>query len=665
MNNRAKNGFAASVCVYFTVLFGLWTIFCNVTVAVGGTFHELKTSLIFLIPIAIGIISYCRKNDQALMINHDVDLYPDYHFGWKPAIGICCVGLLLTFAGSYLLFWFVATTSLFIAYICCLRAPQLSIDRPIPSKIDIYVITSAVAIAALVTIFANRPDADDSLYLNMAVSVIDHPDTPLFSKDTLHNIHGAFVLPIYRVHALEVLYGFIADLMSQEPLVIAHLWLPPIFSALSVFAIALVMQIILKTDWAWATLAAVVIFVITREVHHAYGNFAYVRIFQGKAILVAVMVPLIINYAMEFSSRATLRSWILLALAQAAAVGMTSNAIHVAPIAAGLVLTGCCRLDRHAIMRFGVGLLASIYPICVGIYVKYQLAAQQLNLEHHEGYVPIAETIDGFFGHGPTRYILLGALIGSWMVINNKATRLLLIAIALCFLALFLNPFSDHLVAFNITGPSMLWRLLWAVPIPIMAALLLSCFSRIFHRVEVLRLCFFAFCLIVAFVALPVTVSPGRLRVPEPAFATAKLLGLLANKGEYVLASDDISAWITTYRQHPFPVISRQLYVNGLVTVFSKHVDVSALEKRSSVFRYISGNKRSTQSSKNLEKIIEQLKIKAIALNSANPWCGEILGILKKHDFAVLNFHHYAIAYRNTEWPAGIAKNIFKCRNIS
>lgn len=665
MNERTKSGFIASVCIYFTVLFGLWTIFSNVTVAVGGSFRELKIALVFLVPIAIGLISYCRKNNQVLSMRSGLEQDFDYHFGWKPAVGICCAGLLLTFSSSYLLFWLFSTIALFIAYVCCLRAPQLCIERPTLRRIDIFVITFALAIAVLIAIIANRPDADDSLYLNMAVSVIDHPDIPLLSRDTLHNFPGVFVLPIYRIHALELLYGFIADLTGQEPLVVAHLWLPPVFSALSVLAIALVMQIILKRDWAWTTLSMVVIFVIAREVHHGYGNFAYVRIFQGKAILVAVMVPLIINYAMEFSSRATLKNWILLALAQAAAVGMTSNAIHVAPLAAGLTLIGCCRLNRQAITRFGAGLFASIYPICIGLYLKYQLSTQQLNLEHHESYVPIADTVDRYFGDGPTRYILLGALICSWMVINDKATRLWLVAAAFSVFVLFLNPFFDHLIAFNVTGPGMLWRLFWAAPVPIMAAIMLSWISRVFHRVEALRLGFFAVCLIVALVVMPVTAGPGRLRVPEPAFAAARLLGLLAHKGEYVLASDDVSAWITTYRQHPFPVVSRRLYVYGLITIFSKHVDVSAVKKRLSIFRYISGKKRTKQSPQDLEKIIGQLKIKAIALRSDNPWCMEILSALKNHGFAALNFHHYTIAYRNTEWPADIDKNIATCRNRS
>jgi hypothetical protein len=661
MSERNKNSFISSICICFTVFFGLWTILSNVTVAVGGSLHELKISLVLFAPIVIGTILYCRNNNQVLFINSDRDQTLDFHFGWKPVAGICAGGTVLAFANNYLVFWFLATTTLLIAYLYCLRAPQLRIERQSPRRLDIFIFTFATAVAVLIAVIANRPDADDSFYLNLAVSAVDHPGIALFSSDTLHNIPGAFVLPIYRIHALELFYGLIADLTNQEPLVVAHLWLPPVFSAVSVLAVAMVLQILLHRDWAWATLSVVVIFVIAREVHYAYGNFAYVRIFQGKAILVTVMVPLIINYAMEFSSRPNLKNWILLALAQAGAIGMTSNAIYVAPLAAGLTLIGCFRFNFQTAMRFGLGLLASIYPICVGLFVKYQLLSLDLNLEQHKKYIPIAETVDRYFGEGPTRYILLGALMCSWMVVKDKASRLWLVAVSFSAFVLFFNPFLDDFIALNVTSPSLLWRLFWAVPVPIMAAILLCWISRIFYQNEAVRFGFFASCLIVALILLPITVGPGQLRVPQPAFEIARLLGLLADKGEYVLASNDVSPWVTTYRQHPFPVVSRKLYVYGLVKIYSKHVDVPAVKNRLSIIRYISGRKRTSRSSQDLEKIIQHLNIKAVALHSANPWCMEILSVLKKQGFAALNSLQYTIAYRNTSWPAGIDSSIGAC----
>jgi len=51
---------------------------------------------------------------------------------------------------------------------------------------------------------------------------------------------------------------------------------------------------------ALALIILVVLLVILGETHHSYGNFAFVRMHQGKAVLVTLMVPLIFFYAWSF-----------------------------------------------------------------------------------------------------------------------------------------------------------------------------------------------------------------------------------------------------------------------------------------------------------------------------------------------------------------------------
>src|SRR3546814_5936377 len=100
------------------------------------------------------------------------------------------------------------------------------------------------------------------------------------------------------------------------------------------------------------------------EATGAYGNFAFVRLFQGKAILATCMVPAIIGAALDYARHGGARHWLLLLATQIAALGFAASALFVAPAAAALGLAGRWSADVVRGRRFVVGLLA-ISPLFV------------------------------------------------------------------------------------------------------------------------------------------------------------------------------------------------------------------------------------------------------------------------------------------------------------
>src|SRR3546814_14153985 len=61
----------------------------------------------------------------------------------------------------------------------------------------------------------------------------------------------------------------------------------------------------------------------------AYGNFAFVRLFQAKAILATCMVPAIIGAALGYARPVVARPWHLLLATQIAAIGLPARARFV------------------------------------------------------------------------------------------------------------------------------------------------------------------------------------------------------------------------------------------------------------------------------------------------------------------------------------------------
>ena len=109
------------------------------------------------------------------------------------------------------------------------------------------------------------------------------------------------------------------------------------------------------------------------DAHRWYGNFAFVRIWQGKSIFLFVFLPLVYAYAVEFALRPTLRSWVLLAAAQIAALGCSSSAVWAAP--AGALVAACCALrpTRAGLRRALLVGLASAYVLGMGWGMKQAL----------------------------------------------------------------------------------------------------------------------------------------------------------------------------------------------------------------------------------------------------------------------------------------------------
>ena len=174
-----------------------------------------------------------------------------------------------------------------------------------------------LALACVVlTLVAHRPDADDAFYVNIAVAAVDVPRQALLSTDTLHGIDGLpLYLPVYRVHSYELLNAAMAYLTGIPAIYTFH-WISAAFAALLVpLAYAKLFRLLTPRWWLWSVGVLTVILVAAGETHRWYGNFAFVRIWQGKAVFLSVFLPLIYAYGLRFAVQPTVRGWALLCAA--------------------------------------------------------------------------------------------------------------------------------------------------------------------------------------------------------------------------------------------------------------------------------------------------------------------------------------------------------------
>ncbi|MEO2005776.1 MAG: DUF6077 domain-containing protein, partial [Candidatus Poribacteria bacterium] len=322
--------------------FALWTLCTNTVVAAGGTLTTL-IGLFALAGTVTGIIAF-RYRDRGHPKTPDVP-EPTTR---EPLGRTQQVALATAFGGAAVVSSFLGPIALWALLVVALAVaawlwvwPETSaVTQPASHpalELGLFALGFACALYALLI---HRPDADDAFYINLAVAAVDHPDLPLLARDTLH---GRFDLPIhlavYRLHSYELLNGAVSWLTGFPAIRVFHWGAASVGAFLVPLAFAALFRRLTPKHWLWATFALVIVLAAPGETHRWYGNFAFVRIWQGKGIFLFVFLPLIWLAGIRFALQPNPRRWLALAAAQIAALGCSSTALWAAPVAALIAMS--------------------------------------------------------------------------------------------------------------------------------------------------------------------------------------------------------------------------------------------------------------------------------------------------------------------------------------
>jgi hypothetical protein len=184
---------------------------------------------------------------------------------------------------------------------------------------------------------------------------------------------------------------------------------------------------------------------------------------QGKGIYLFVFMPLVYSYAIQFALRPSLTSWGLLWAAQTAAVGCSSSAVWAAP--AGALMALCCVLRPTAagLGRFLVGALASAYVLGVGFLLKGDIQGLlEPMIETRAFGEQLGNALHHTLGTGNLWAFGVAAVLVAWACCARGLAQRFAIALPLAVWIVLLNPYLDHWVSANLTGPSY-WRAMWSL----------------------------------------------------------------------------------------------------------------------------------------------------------------------------------------------------------
>ncbi len=495
--------------------------------------------------------------------------------GVRLGLFVIAVGAVALYAvnGSLATFWLISLMVLLLGWtlpVSSMRSSSLSAPG-FGSELALF---GLCAFAVIITLVSHRPDNDDAGYVALAVSVADDPDGPLLARDMVYGLPYEYpLLKVYRAQTLEVLEGTLAYLTGLHALDVAHLIIPAIAAFLIPLAYGRLLRLLIPTRWIWGVTIALLFLLLVADTHRSYGNFGFVRLHQGKAIFLSVLVPLLISHGLQFGRAPSARHGVQLALTQIASVGMTVSALWIAPLVSGLAVASGVA-DRNRLLRTVLlGTSTSGYILLLGLWLSRQALGSTDSSTSHTSSELAVESLQLVLGQGWFVPVILLVVIAAWLVSQTPIQRRFMTVFPLGFLALW-SPYWAKWLAENLTHPSLHWRVFWVLPVPALLAVGLTApiESRAIGWAP-------AWLRITASLALAITLfyfgsnvhvlsSENRVwlgaptwKVPRDAFSAACAMTELVPRDAFVLGPPEVETWITTLHDHPVSLLVRDQYL--------------------------------------------------------------------------------------------------------
>lgn len=368
------------------------------------------------------------------------------------------------------------------------------------------ILAAAVGLAFLSTLM-NRPDADDITFFHRAAAQLSHLGAPILTHDTtsdVANLPG----PVtgYLLTSYEFLCALLARAFGLNPLSMYQNGGAAVASALVAPVYYLLFRRLgLRPLSAVAGVAGVIAFLLLDgNDHHSMGNFAFVRLWQGKAILLTVLTPYMLTAVINQLDAPSRRNWVRLLYAGIAATGLSTigsffgpGYLLVATLAVCAGLLAARKWDWRTLGRRALTLnLVSVYPLVMLLailFVPFPGTVSPLAWSR-----AATDALPGQAGAGVVDAGWAQQLLWPAAGVARLAWALCLVAVApflalprkwaLC-IAMFVPAFA-LLIANPATGsvliravPVVFWRFYFVLPVPLCFGLLVAGLIRVLPTV--------------------------------------------------------------------------------------------------------------------------------------------------------------------------------------
>jgi len=338
---------------------------------------------------------------------------------------------------------------------------------------------AAILAAVLLTLVLHRPDADDEVYLGLAVALLLHAHEPLGTVPGFGpiaeyvSIHG-FDANTQALSAYQPLKAMLSYVTGLPLLTSNYLVVPALMSAMVVVLSYRLLKEFLPDAWLPAMLFFFVVMLAWGDAHRTLANFGFVRMFQGKAVLVTLVVPALIFYFLQcFKSFSWRYPVVMLTAVAISGVGFSRGGLAIIPLLMGMLMLASIPIYTRRRNTFVLPLLSliSVFIVLFGYHDHWILNPAQV-VHSPRGLVDSTthtEMLRFTLGEGFRGMFLLTMAGISFIFVKNIKIRYIYRNYLVVFFLLLLIPWTSNLLAKTVFL-TMSWRWMWVLPIPLLAS---------------------------------------------------------------------------------------------------------------------------------------------------------------------------------------------------
>ncbi|WP_426619699.1 DUF6077 domain-containing protein [Pseudomonas rustica] len=569
-----------TVIVSFLIAFSGWTIATQISVLAGWNLQDLLILAPFVITLLITLFIYLTKKNQSRPLNKK-SKYTLYQLNFKYAFHITLITLIAVPAALYLswtAFWILSTLLLAANLITPAPIQPLRTLRTVNPgcKLTPLVIPLVIVIAIIVSYAVSRTDADDAFYVAVAAFHSSHPEHSLLAGDPMLGDPALpLIFPSYRFASFELLSGAIAHLLSVASMDVYYIYLLPVWAIASLSATFLLTKELMPKSWILAGVLTFILTLILGEMHRGTANFAFVRLFQGKAVFLSVIVPAIFYLtARYFSDRGTRNDLFLLACCQVTAIGLSNFGMLAAPIAGFAALASNIPLALKSENKKLFSALTILFiPLPYLITVALQLNGSPMMDYGTEAAENVWASI-----FGPHQQYLIGILLLAGPTLaKDIVTKWRLAVPPFIYFTIYINPWLSEFISLHITTPPVYWRMIWSFPMLAFCAIS-ACMiaTELFNQKPYRLLLTLLSAIVLGLTAYSLPFHTLRAdnigkienfaswKIPDAHLLIAKKGIAMAQGDGMLLAPEEIASVISRFEQHPRLVSTRAIYLDLL-----------------------------------------------------------------------------------------------------
>lgn|GEM_PF-5003648 len=309
-----------------------------------------------------------------------------------------------------------------------------------------------------------RVDYDDSLYVNLMVQNIG--DHHLYLNDPSTGDPAYKLTPLYSLESWELFVSLLAFFSGIPVISLAHFILPAFLIILSYLAYGRLFAKLANKQDALIMIMFLIIFHFAGGFSvFSQGSFLLGRLWQGKAVLVSLVLPILQYHLLRFlDDPPHKRQASFLSLLTIAGLAFNPVAIFLC-----LFFVGCFSTAAYMTQRINIktlsSLMISMVPLVVmAIFLKYLVSKWPYTwmLTNNDSF-DFWTIVKSFWGTGIHWLLYMIALPFIFRFGSSNAV-LLLGWYPLILIVCIINPYTAGFISTYITSIQTYWRVLWLLP---------------------------------------------------------------------------------------------------------------------------------------------------------------------------------------------------------